>query len=307
MKKLFIFCLCLLFFLAACNSSDTKEKSSETKSGSSSDTKVFKQDDGEKIKIPKDPKRIVVLHPTYIGALVEFGHKPVGVIDFVKQNKTLSDATKGAKMLGQNNVEDIPKTKPDLIITTKEDKNINKLKKIAPTVQMDAMKSDYKAATRELGEIVNEQDKAKKWIKNWEEKLEKDKKSLGNKVDGKTITVLQSTPKGLTAFGKNYGRGTEIVYGGYGMMQPEKLEKETKNAYMATPSEEELSDYTGDYIILATMGETPQFTQTTNWKNLDAVKNNHVIELDLQQTQYNDPISLEKQREIILKQLKEMK
>ncbi len=138
-------------------------------------------------------------------------------------------------------------------------------------------------------------------------KLEKDKKSLGNKVDGKTITVLQSTPKGLTAFGKNYGRGTEIVYGGYGMMQPEKLEKETKNAYMATPSEEELSDYTGDYIILATMGETPQFTQTTNWKNLDAVKNNHVIELDLQQTQYNDPISLEKQREIILKQLKEMK
>lgn len=156
MKRLFIFCLCLLFFLAACNSSDTKEKSSETKSGSSSDTKVFKQDDGEKIEIPKDPKRIVVLHPTYIGALVEFGHKPVGVIDFVKQNKTLSDATKGAKMLGQNNVEDIAKTKPDLIITTKEDKNINKLKKIAPTVQMDAMKSDYKAATRELGEIVNE-------------------------------------------------------------------------------------------------------------------------------------------------------
>ena len=101
-----------------------------------------------------------MLHPTYIGALVEFGHKPVGVIDFVKQNKTLSDATKGAKMLGQNNVEDIAKTKPDLIITTKEDKTLIN-SKIAPTVQMDAMKSDYKAATRELGEIVNEQDKAK--------------------------------------------------------------------------------------------------------------------------------------------------
>lgn len=309
MKRLITFCLCLLLFLAACNSLDTKEKSpeAETKSDSSSKTKVFKQDDGEKINIPKNPKRIVVLHPTYIGALVQFGHKPVGVIDFVKQNQTLADATKGAKMLGQNNVEDVAKTKPDLIITTKEDKNINKLKKIAPTIQMDAMKSDYKSATKELGEIVNEQDKAKKWIKEWENKLEEDKKTLGYKVDEKTITVLQSTPKGLTAFGKNYGRGTEIVYGGYGMTQPKKLEKETKNAYMTTLSEEVLSDYTGDYIILATMGETPQFTQTTNWKNLDAVKNNHVIKLDLQQTQYNDPISLEKQREVILKQLIKMK
>lgn len=306
MKKLMFIALCLILLLAACSNNDSKDKSNESKNDNSS-TKIFKQADGTKVKIPKNPKRIVVLHPTYIGALVKFGHKPVGVIDFVDQNKTLDAATKGIKRVGQNNIEQITKTKPDLIITTKEDKNANKLKKIAPTLQMDAMKSNYKETTKELGEIVNEKEQADKWVKDWEQKVKADKKELGNKVQGKTITALQATPKGLTAFGENLGRGTEIVYGGYDMKQPQKLEDKTKNAYMTTISEEELSEYTGDYIILATSGEKPPFTQKENWKNLKAVKEDHVINLDLQDTQYNDPISIEKQRKIIFNQLKNMK
>lgn len=31
---------------------------------------------------------------------------------------------------------------------------------------MDAIKSNYKETTKELGEIVNEQDKADKWLKD---------------------------------------------------------------------------------------------------------------------------------------------
>ena len=65
-------------------------------------------------------------------------------------------------------------------------------------------------------------------VKRWDNKLQKDKSALGDKVKGKTITVLQSTPKGISAFGQNYGRGTEIVYDGYGMKQPKLLEKKRK-------------------------------------------------------------------------------
>ncbi len=305
MKKMILVTLCFILLLSACNNDDSKEKSNEIKNDNSS-TKIFKQDDGTKVNIPKNPKRIVVLHPTYIGALVKFGHKPIGVVDFVKKNKTLDEATKGIQRVGQDNIEQIIKIKPDLIITTKEDKNADKLKKIAPTIQMDAMKSNYKESTKKLSEIVNEQDKADTWLKDWNNKLEKDKKALGNKTKGKTITAIQATPKGLVAFGKNLGRGTEIVYGGYGMQQPSKLDEATKNAYMTVISEEKLSEYTGDYIILATAGERPPFIQKENWKNLEAVKKGHVINLDVQDTQYNDPISLEKQRAIILDQLKNM-
>lgn len=64
-----------------------------------------------------------------MGALVKFGHKPVAVPEFVKQNKVLNDVTKDAKKIDNTNVEQIAKAKPDLIIATSQDKNLNKLKK----------------------------------------------------------------------------------------------------------------------------------------------------------------------------------
>ncbi|MCU5747004.1 ABC transporter substrate-binding protein [Staphylococcus sp. SQ8-PEA] len=154
-----------------------------------------------------------------------------------------------------------------------------------------------------MASIVNEDEKAEKWIKKWERTLKADRAKLSDKINGKSIAVLQSTPKGITAFGKNYGRGTEIVYDGYGMKQPKKLKAETKNAYMVNMSLESLHKYTGDYIILANMGEHPNFTNTNSWKNLKAVKHNKVLNLDISDTQYNDPISLERQRKILFKQL----
>ena len=287
MKKILVLLLIAFVVLAACGNKDNSKNKSSNKSSDNKQTKTFTQNDGTKVKIPKDPKRIVVLHPTYIGALVKFNHKPVGVIDFVKKNKTLDKATKGVKRVGQTDIEQIAQTKPDLIITSKEDKNIKKLKKIAPTVQFDSKKSNYKETTIQLGEIVNEKAKAKKWVKDWNHQMAQD--------------------KGLVAFGKSLGRGTEIVYDGYGMQMPKALEDKVHNSYNAQISQENLTTYTGDYIILATNGDKPAFTKTNNWQNLNAVKKGHVITLDASDTTYNDPISLEKQRKIILKQLNNMK
>lgn len=307
MKKILVLLLIAFVVLAACGNKDNSKNKSSNKSSDNKQTKTFTQNNGTKVKIPKDPKRIVVLHPTYIGALVKFNHKPVGVIDFVKKNKTLDKATKGVKRVGQTDIEQIAQTKPDLIITSKEDKNIKKLKKIAPTVQFDSKKSNYKETTIQLGEIVNEKAKAKKWVKDWNHQMAQDKEKLGEKIKDKTITAVQSTPKGLVAFGKSLGRGTEIVYDGYGMQMPKALEDKVHNSYNAQISQENLTTYTGDYIILATNGDKPAFTKTNNWQNLNAVKKGHVITLDASDTTYNDPISLEKQRKIILKQLNNMK
>src|SRR5699024_3128385 len=116
------------------------------------------------LEVPEVPNRIAVLHPTYLGALVNRGHKPVAVPEFVKQNKVLNDVTKDAKKIDNTNVEQIAKAKPDLIIATSQDKNLNKLKKIAPTVTFDNMKSTYEDNTKLLAELVGEQDKADKWL-----------------------------------------------------------------------------------------------------------------------------------------------
>ena len=307
MKKLSVFMLVLVMLLAACGNSNTEENSKESE-GSKSDTKSFTNDSGEKVEVPKNPKRIVVLHPTYVGALVKFGHKPVAVPEFVKQNKVLNDVTKDAKKIDNTNVEQIAKAKPDLIIATSQDKNLNKLKKIAPTVTFDNMKSTYEDNTKLLAELVGEQDKADKWLKEWKAQLSKDKKELEPLIKGKTATILQQTPKGLIAFNDKMGRGGEIIFDGWGLKLPDELKSATKKTSTLTITPEQFDQYLGDYVIIAANGDQKaQFEETNVWKNTDAMKNNHVVKFDVTETQYNDPISLEKQREIFYKAFKEMK
>lgn len=131
MKKLLLILICLTLFVGACSTQDSSKKNdSENKFTE----KSFKDDTGKEVKIPKNPKRIAVLHPTYIGALVKFGHKPIAVPEFVEKNKVLNDVTKGIKRIDNTSVEQVTKQKPDLIVTTIQDKNIKKLQKIAPTV-----------------------------------------------------------------------------------------------------------------------------------------------------------------------------
>lgn len=307
MKKVLILVLTLILFVAACgNNNDNKDSSS--KKDSNSDTKSFTMDNGKKVDVPKNPKRIAVLHPTYVGALVKFDHTPVAVPEFINQNKVLKDVTKDAKKIDQTNVEQVAKSKPDLIITSAQDKNLNKLKKIAPTVTFDAMTSTYKDNTTKLAELVGEEDKVKEWIKEWDKKLKNDREELDPLIKGKTATVLQQTPKGLMAFSAELGRGTEILYSGWGLKQPEDLKKATEktNAISITP--EEFDKYLGDFVVIAANGDQKApFEDTNVWANTEAKKNDHVVKFDVSETQYNDPISLEKQREIFLKAFKEMK
>ncbi|WP_436854575.1 ABC transporter substrate-binding protein [Staphylococcus caeli] len=305
MKKLLFIALCLILFASAC----TNDKSSDQQSKSDDNgQKVFKDDTNAKVKIPKNPKRIVVLHPTYVGALVKFDHKPVAVPKFVEQNKVLKDATKGVKYIDNTSIEQITTQKPDLIITTVQDKNIKKLQKIAPTIAFDSEKSTYKNHTLKLAEVIGEKDKAQKWIKQWDKQMAKDKKELAPVIKDKSVSVVQQTPKGTMAFSKNYGRGTEILYDGYGMKQPEVLAEATKDKFATPLSPEKFTEYIGDYAVVATNGnKEADFESTNYWKNLPAVKNDDVIKLDVSETQYNDPISLEKQRDIFYNALKAKK
>lgn len=62
MRKLLLPLIVLVLVLAACgNSSKDSDKKAETKS--------YKTDDGKTIKIPKDPKRIAVVAPSYAGGI----------------------------------------------------------------------------------------------------------------------------------------------------------------------------------------------------------------------------------------------
>lgn len=307
-----------LIILVACNNenepdrvdSNEEEINEEAQNDATSDsdeTKIFTTDSGDEVEVPVDPKKIVVLHPAYVGALVMFGHDPVGVPFYVDQDEVLNEVTEGIERIDPEDVEAITNLEPDLIIATATDPNLNKFKQIAPTVTFDAMISTYKDNTRLLGELVGEEEQAQAWLEEWEETMAEDAKKYTDLIEGKTLSIFQSTPKGLISFNTDYGRGGEILYDGYGFVQPDALAEVTKDQFNVELSTEELPEYAGDFIVLATVGnEESPVIETKVWENLDAVQAGRVIELDLAVTRYNDPISLEFQRKLIKEQLDAM-
>ncbi|ORO12717.1 diglucosyl diacylglycerol synthase [Staphylococcus aureus] len=110
MKKLLLPLIIMLLVLAACGNQGEKNNKAETKS--------YKMDDGKTVDIPKDPKRIAVVAPTYAGGLKKLGANIVAVNQQVDQSKVLKDKFKGVTKIGDGDVEKVAKEKPDLILLT---------------------------------------------------------------------------------------------------------------------------------------------------------------------------------------------
>lgn len=298
MKKLLIPLIVLVLVLAACgNGSDDN--------GDKNDKKTYKQDDGKKVKVPKHPKRVVVLGTTYAGGLKQLDTNIVGVANLVDDSKVLKKKFKGVKKVDPEKVESVAKLKPDLIVTYNTDKNLKKLNKIAPTVAYDYQKHDYKDQHKELGKLVGKEDKAQKWIDDWDKKTRNDSKEIKDKLgQDTTVSIIKDFDKKVYALGKTYGHGSEVVYDSFGMKMPDKVEKATKKNDLAEISNEEIPEMAGDYVITpVAKGGKLSFEDKDYWKNTDAVKNGHTIKVDEGIYWLNDPYSMDYERKDLKEQL----
>ena len=297
MKKLLIPLIVLVLVLAACgNGSDDN--------GDKNDKKTYKQDDGKKVKVPKHPKRVVVLGTTYAGGLKQLDTNIVGVANLVDDSKVLKKKFKDVKKVDPEKVESVAKLKPDLIVTYNTDKNLKKLNKIAPTVAYDYQKHDYKDQHKELGKLVGKEDKAQKWIDDWDKKTRNDSKEIKDKLgQDTTVSIIKDFDKKVYALGKTYGHGSEVVYDSFGMKMPDKVEKATKKNDLAEISNEEIPEMAGDYVITpVAKGGKLSFEDKDYWKNTDAVKNGHTIKVDEGIYWLNDPYSMDYERKDLKEQ-----
>lgn len=301
LKRILITMLCLILFLAACGNGDDSSKSN---SKEDKGTKSYTTDDGSKVKIPKNPKRVLVLTANY-GNFKKLGVKPIAITSVFPDSKYLN--MDKIKKIDPEDVEAAAKLKPDLIITYKENKNNKKLSKIAPTVPLKVQNMDYKDTHIEIGKLVNQEAKAKKQADKLSKKLAEDGKAIQSHIgEDKTFSIMDIQAKDIYQFGPRFRRGSEAIYEGFGLKEdPEAKEVMPKEKYMKVPKEK-FNEYSGDYLLVPTEdGQKPNnnFVNSDIWHNNKAVKNDNVIFYPMDEAIYADLISVEKQAELFKKEL----
>ncbi|MFQ6389518.1 iron-hydroxamate ABC transporter substrate-binding protein [Priestia aryabhattai] len=296
MKKLLLpFMLIFVLLISACSSGSTESKNDSSKGNSGSETITYQSEDGP-VKVPANPKRVVVLG-SYAGNVMSLGVNIVGVDSWSKMNPRFEKKLKGVEEVSDENLEKIIKLKPDLIIGLSTTKNVDKLKKIAPTVTYTYDKVDYLTQHVEIGKLLNKEKEAQSWVNDFKKRAAKAGSDIKAKIgDDTTVSVIENFDKQLYVFGDNWGRGTEILYQEMKLKMPGKVkDMALKDGYYAI-SPEVLPEYAGDYLIFSKNqdGDT-SFEKTDTYKNIPAVKNNHVFEANAKEFYFNDPITLDYQ------------
>ena len=288
--------------LAACGSDNAN---SGTESNASAETRIYHSENGD-IEVPAHPKRIAMLAATYAGNLLKLGITPIAVNEWPKQNKFYGGKLDGVEVVTSDSLEKLLELNPDLIVTYSDDKNVKKYSQIAPTVVFTYDKYDYLEQHIEIGKLVGKEKEARAWVEEWKKKAKEERKKVQQVIgEDATATVMESFGKDLYVYGQNWGRGTEVIYQALRLKAPEKLKQDVFGPGYKAISAEVIPQYAGDYIFVGDGAKSADnaFMETEVWKSIPAVKNQHVITFDSESFYFNDPISLEKEMEYIVKKL----
>ncbi|RBP03377.1 iron-hydroxamate ABC transporter substrate-binding protein [Rossellomorea aquimaris] len=298
MKKWLIpFTLLLVLLVSACGNSSTKEEGSDSKEkeGKSSDTITYQSENGP-VEVPADPQRVVVLS-SFAGNVMALDVNVVGVDSWSKMNPRWDKELKDVEEVTDESLEKIIELDPDLIIGLSNIKNVDKLNEIAPTVTYTYGKVDYLTQHIEIGKLLNKEKEATEWVDDFKKRAQTAGEDIKAKIgEDTTVSVIESFNKQLYVYGNNWGRGTEILYQEMDLKMPEKVKEQALEPGYFALSTEVMPDYAGDYLIISKDPKADNsFLETETYKNIPAVKNNQVYEVNMMEFYFNDPLTLDYQ------------
>lgn len=278
--------------LAACTSAPAQE------------TRTFESEKGT-IEIPVKSEKIVTDY--FLGDLLAMGITPVGGTNLLLQSPQFAGMVDNVTNVGDYGAvsfEKVAELEPDLIITMSESE-YEQYSKIAPTIYITP--SNYTNTERMtlLGEVTGWQSAATNVLNAFDARIEEAKTKLQPYIDaGEVVTIFDVFPSDIYVQGNTQGGGG-LLYNDLGFKAPERVQKELIDAKVifAPIAMEVVPEYAGDRIFLLQWQAedlTNQLKDSSVWKNLDAVKNNKVYEVDSDVFRAFDFISLDKQIDIIV-------
>ncbi|WP_226035533.1 ABC transporter substrate-binding protein [Aquibacillus saliphilus] len=285
---------------------DTQETEQDDQSESTEEsegTRTVEHDLGE-VEVPANPEKIVSMY--YVGHLLALDKKPLGTLPTELDNPFIQDQIEGIENIGDPvSIESVIELDPDLIIASDE-QSYEQLKKVAPTVLIEYGSHHVIEEMEMLGNILGKEQAASDWITQFEEKGEQAKEQLSGVVgEDETVSIIEIWANNIYVYGNKWGRGGYNLYNVLEFTPPEMVEENLiDDQPFLEVSLETLPDVAGDHIFLSVYGadggseRAEEIRNSAVWQSLDAVKNNNVYEIDIDEFFYFDPISLEDQLDI---------
>ncbi|MET3291637.1 UNVERIFIED_CONTAM: iron complex transport system substrate-binding protein [Brevibacillus sp. OAP136] len=323
MRKSMLACLCMLllaFSLAGCGNSGGAGTGTDSAASGSAETskpadaaasRTYKHSMGE-TQIPAHPEKVVTLQ--YVSQMMAVGIKPIGAPGYLLED--MGDKVKGIENIGNSekvNYEKIIALQPDLIIAGDADQDMyDKLSKIAPTVAIPWMDYDMPGHVKVIGDILNRQKEAEAWQKGFDEKVKATEEQIKSLVPaGKTVAIYNVRPKELYVYGvRNFGY---TIYKALNLTPPAAVQKEIDkdpNFWATSISLEKLPEFAADYVFVSTFQDDDSkkhledIQKSALWKNLPAVKENHVYVLNFDRWFGYTPDDVEYQLQDMVNMLK---
>ena len=274
--------------LAACGNAEEKETNSASadKETTTSETRVIEHVLGT-TTIEGTPKKIVTLYQGATDTILEFGVKPVGVVESWAEQPMydyIKSDLEGVTYVGletQPNLEEIAALKPDLIIATqvRHEEIYEQLSQIAPTV-VNTTLYDIRETTNLIGQAIGQEDQAKKLISEWENRVADFKEK---------IATNENYPFSVAVTNYREDHARIYVQGFAGSILTELGFKEPKNLQgqnldiVKLNDKETISQMNADVIFqfmednAAVKNTYKEWSEHPLYLSLDAVKNEQVF------------------------------
>ncbi|MEV0372137.1 iron-siderophore ABC transporter substrate-binding protein [Streptomyces sp. NPDC050636] len=279
--------------LAACGDKKSSADDASKAGASGAFPRTVKTVKGD-VKIPAQPKRVVVLDTGELDDVTMLGIKPVGAVSPHMKTEGgfpayLKDKVKDVTDVGpllEPNLEKIASLRPDLILSSKvrHDKVYDKLQKLAPTVFTETTGGPWKANLKVHAEALGLEKQAAKQLKAYESQAKALGEVIKKKYDGKmpSASVVRFVAGPTRLYQKSSFSG--VVLNDIGLARPKSQSSTDPVNPMLNVSPEEIDKAEAD-LVFVTVADEPDKTQkkdvTSNpvWKDLGAVKNDKVFDV----------------------------
>ncbi|WP_107838517.1 ABC transporter substrate-binding protein [Metasolibacillus meyeri] len=294
-SSLYFGLLLMAMVLVGCNSDDAKNAAAEkaedivekeeakVEAENVSATKMYTDALSREVEIPTNPQRVVALWT--VGEILALDVQPVGSTTQLLRFYT-DEEKDGIEIVGDSVIGDYEKIlslNPDLIVlyALAKEEEIEQFSKIAPTVTTQFF-GEPMESLRDLGEILNKQEEAEDWIKEYNRRVEVAREEVKdlNLQDEKAV-VIQLALKNMYLYRSSTFPTIFDAYQFQLSSYQEKLQQDGNFAKEQLSIEilPEFSDVDRIFLIVNDEDSKAAYEtlkDSTIWNNLPAVKNNQV-------------------------------